>query len=171
MECSCGGSCATRASPARPASCASGRPGAAAISREDPPRLAARTGADEPAGDTAVLAEAATLAEAEHTLVATLVDAGPEIAEAVAVARAFGAMIRQHAADALDPWIKAARRSELRGFADSIDRDHAAVAAALRLPWSTGPVEGRINKLRLVKRQMYGRANFDLLRQRVLTAA
>ena len=102
---------------------------------------------------------------------ATRINAAPEISEAVAMAWAFGAMIRQHAADALDPWIKAARCSELRGFPDSIDRDHPAVAAALRLLWSTGPVEGRINKLKLVKRQMYGRANFDLLRQRVLAAA
>jgi transposase len=69
------------------------------------------------------------------------------------------------------PWIAAARQSALRGFADSIERDRAAVEAALTLPWSTGPVEGRINKLKLVKRQMYGRANFDLLRQRVLSAA
>ena len=118
-----------------------------------------------------VLAEAAKLDEAERKLVAVLITAAPEISEAVAVARGFGALIRQHAADALDPWITAARGSELRGFADSIARDHAAVAAALRLPWSTGPVEGRINKLKLVKRQMYGRANFDLLRQRVLAAA
>src|SRR5690242_21089934 len=69
-----------------------------------------------------VLAEAARLDEAERKLVAILITAAPEISEAVAVARAFGAMIRQHAADALDPWIKAARRSELRGFADSVDR-------------------------------------------------
>jgi transposase len=72
---------------------------------------------------------------------------------------------------ALDPWIAAARQSALRGFADSIERDRAVVEAALILPWSTGPVEGRINKLKLVKRQIYGRANFDLLRQRVLSAA
>ena len=80
-------------------------------------------------------------------------------------------MIRQHAVDALDPWIAAARQSALRGFAESIQRDRAAIKAALTLPWSTGSVEGRINKLKLVKRQMYGRANFDLLRQRVLSAS
>jgi transposase len=101
-------------------------------------------------------------------LVATLIDAAPAITQAVNIARAFGRMIRQHAAEALDTWITTARSSALRGFADSIARDHAAVSAALTLPWSTGPVEGRINKLKLVKRQMYGRANFDLLRQRVL---
>jgi transposase len=118
-----------------------------------------------------VLAEDGKLEGAERQLVTTLIGAAPEIAEAVGVARAFGAMIRQRAAEALDPWIEAARSSALRGFADSIHRDHAAVAAALTLPWSTGPVEGRINKLKVVKRQMYGRANFDLLRQRVLAVA
>ena len=118
-----------------------------------------------------VLAEDGKLEDAERQLVATLIGAAPEIADAVGMARAFGAMIRQRAAEALDPWIEAARSSALRGFADSIHRDHAAVAAALTLSWSTGPVEGRINKLKVVKRQMYGRANFDLLRQRVLAVA
>jgi transposase len=45
------------------------------------------------------------------------------------------------------------------------------VEAALTLPWSTGPVEGRITQLKLIKRQMYGRAGFDLLRHRMLAAA
>lgn len=43
-----------------------------------------------------------------------------------------------------------------------------AVEAALKLPWSTGPVEGKINKLKLIKRSMYGRANIDLLRCRII---
>jgi transposase len=118
-----------------------------------------------------VLADQAKLDSAERDLVVTLVNATPEITQAVTLVRAFAAMIRQHEVDALDPWIVAARQSALRGFAESIERDRAAVEAALNLPWSTGPVEGRINKLKLVKRQMYGRANFDLLRQRVLSAA
>ena len=118
-----------------------------------------------------VLADQAKLDSAERDLVVTLINAAPEITEAVTLVRAFAAMIREHEVDALDPWIAAARQSALRGFPDSIERDRAAVEAALTLPWSTGPVEGRINKLKLVKRQMYGRANFDLLRQRVLSAA
>jgi transposase len=118
-----------------------------------------------------VLADPAKLDSAESDLVVTLINAAPEITQAVTLVRAFAAMIREHAVDALDPWIAAARQSALRGFADSIERDRAAVKAALTLPWSSGPVEGRINKLKLVKRQMYGRANFDLLRQRVLSAA
>ncbi len=118
-----------------------------------------------------VLADQDKLDDAERNLVATLITAAPAITEAVTLVRAFAAMIRQQEVDALDPWIAAARQSTLRGFAESIQRDRAAIKAALTLPWSTGPVEGRINKLKLVKRQMYGRANFDLLRQRVLSAA
>jgi transposase len=59
----------------------------------------------------------------------------------------------------------------LRSFAEGIDRDGAAVRAALTDPWSTSPVEGHINRVKTIKRQMYGRANYDLLRQRVLAAA
>jgi transposase len=53
-------------------------------------------------------------------------------------------------------------------FANGIHRDVAAVANALSLPWSNGPVEGHINRLKFIKQMMYGRANFDLLRKRVL---
>jgi transposase len=59
----------------------------------------------------------------------------------------------------------------LLSFADGIDRDAAAVRASLTEPWSTSPVEGHINRVKTIKRQMYGRANYDLLRQRVLAAA
>jgi transposase len=118
-----------------------------------------------------VLTDQAKLDEAERDLVATLITAAPAITEAVTLVQAFAAMIRQHEVDALDPWIGAARQSALRTFAESIQRDRAAIKAALTMPWSTGPVEGQINKLKLVKRQMYGRANFDLLRQRVIVAA
>ena len=57
---------------------------------------------------------------------------------------------------------------ELIRFADGIRRDDAAVAAALGTEWSQGQTEGQVNRLKLIKRQMYGRACFDLLRQRVL---
>jgi transposase len=100
-----------------------------------------------------------------------LINAAPEITEAVTLVRVFAAMIGQHEVDALDPWIAAARQSALRGFAESIHRDRVALEAALTLPWSTGLVEGRINKLKLGKRQMDDRANFNLLRQHVLLAA
>jgi len=56
----------------------------------------------------------------------------------------------------------------LVSLASGIKRDYAAVKAALHSPYSTGPVEGNINRLKFIKRSMYGRANFDLLRHRVL---
>jgi transposase len=81
------------------------------------------------------------------------------------------AMIRQRHAAALVPWLEACRASpsaEVRNFADGLQQERAAVQAALTLPWSTGPVEGHINRLKLIKRSGYGRMKFDLLRQRVL---
>ena len=56
-------------------------------------------------------------------------------------------------------------------FAAGVRQDEAAVKAALTMPWSRGQAEGQVNKLKLIKRQMYGRANFDVLRRRVLLAA
>jgi transposase len=80
-------------------------------------------------------------------------------------------MIRQRQADTLDAWLQACRASssvELRNCAEWLQRDYAAVHAALRLPWSTGPVEGHLNRLKRIKRSGYGRMQLDLLRQRVL---
>ena len=56
-------------------------------------------------------------------------------------------------------------------FAAGVRQDEGAVKAALSMPWSNGQTEGQVNKLKLIKRQMYGRASFDLLRRRVLLAA
>jgi transposase len=55
-------------------------------------------------------------------------------------------------------------------FAAGLQRDLAAVTAGLTLGWNSGPVEGHVNRIKMIKRQMYGRANFDLLRKRVLLA-
>jgi transposase len=68
-------------------------------------------------------------------------------------------------------WLTRAHASgipELKSFVAGIQRDRAAVTAALTLPFSTGQVEGQINRLKLIKRSGYGRAKLDLLRQRVL---
>ena len=73
-------------------------------------------------------------------------------------------------AAALDPWLAAARDSELASFAQGIARDLDAVRAAITEPWSTSPVEGEINRVKTMKRQMYGRAGYALLRVRVLAA-
>ena len=80
-------------------------------------------------------------------------------------------MVRCRQADRLDGWLAAAKGSALAGFASGLVRDLAAVRAALSLPWSTGPVEGQISRLKTIKRTMCGRAGFELLRHRVLQAA
>jgi len=65
-------------------------------------------------------------------------------------------------------WREDARQSPLASFAKHLCRDEAAVRAALQYHWSNGPVEGNVHRLKLIKRSMYGRANFDLLRLRVI---
>ena len=64
-----------------------------------------------------------------------------------------------------------AKGTLLDAFVRGVERDHDAVLTGLIEPWSTGPVEGQINRLKLLKRTMYGRAKYDLLRRRVLAAA
>lgn len=85
----------------------------------------------------------------------------------------FGGMLRQRQGQHLDAWIAQARSSgvaQLAGFADGLIKDYDAVRNGLTLPWSSGAVEGNVCKLKTIKRQMYGRANFDLLRRRVILA-
>lgn len=86
----------------------------------------------------------------------------------------FRRIVREQDRGALGSWLDQARASgipRLKGFAEHLDRDRAAVDAALTLPWSQGQTEGQINRLKMLKRQMYGRAKLDLLRQRVLYRA
>jgi len=73
-----------------------------------------------------------------------------------------------------DPWLAEARDCALlafRNFARKLDSDYDAVRAAMTSPWSTGQVEGQINRLKMIKRQMFGRASFDLLNRRFILAA
>jgi transposase len=75
--------------------------------------------------------------------------------------------------DHLDDWLAAADASgipPLQAFTAGIRQDHAAVLAGLTLPYSSGKVEGTVNKIKMLKRQTYGRASFPFLRQRVLLA-
>jgi transposase len=87
---------------------------------------------------------------------------------------AFAEMLTGRHGDRLDTWIAAVEaddQPDLHSFAAGLRRDHTAVTNGLTLPHSSGPVEGHVNRIKMLKRQMYGRANFDLLRQRVLLAA
>jgi transposase len=107
----------------------------------------------------------------QESFAQTLCALSPEIAMTVELAKQFRRMMQERDASAWLPWRKAARKSPLHRFAVQLQRDEAAVCAAFTLPWSTGPVEGHIHRLKLIKRQMYGRAKLDLLRIRVLNAA
>jgi len=94
-----------------------------------------------------------------------------KVAEAYDLGQRFTKMVRERQHESLLPWLEDVARSKidaLTGFANGIKQDLAAVTNALSLPWSNGQTEGQVNRLKLIKRQMYGRANFDLLRRRVL---
>ena len=98
----------------------------------------------------------------------------PELQEALTLARDYLRLVRERLAEEFDGWLERARTSSVlafRRFAKSLRRDYEAVKAALTYRWSTGPVEGHINKLKMLKRQMYGRAKLDLLSKRVLCTA
>src|SRR5207253_9147968 len=86
----------------------------------------------------------------------------------------FMQMIRERKGQQLDTWLSLVEKSmlpEFKSFAKGIQQDKAAVLAGLTLPWSNGPVEGHVNRLKLIKRSMYGRAKLHLLRARVLHVA
>ncbi len=111
------------------------------------------------------------LADAHQNILFKAAQLHPDIERAIHLGHDFAAMLRQGEADQLDPWLQAVTASELshlKGFVSGIERDYDAVRAAFTLPWSNGQVEGQINRLKFIKRQMYGRAQFDLLRLRVL---
>jgi transposase len=96
-----------------------------------------------------------------------------ELAAALDLADGFAELIRKRSRETLGEWLaraEAASDPDLRRFAEGIRRDEAAVEAAVTQRWSNGPVEGHINRLKTIKRQMYGRAGFVLLRARVLNA-
>jgi transposase len=97
--------------------------------------------------------------------------ASAEVKSLARAAKSFFEMIRKRDASPWPGWLQIALRSPLASFARRLQRDEKAVAEALRLPWSNGMVEGQIHRLKLIKRQMYGRAGFDLLRLRVLQRA
>jgi len=118
-----------------------------------------------------VLTSPEKLNREQAAIVARFCDASAEVATASSLAREFADMVRHRHGQRLDHWLQAAQATgirELKYFANGLRHDYQAVAAGLSLKWSNGPTEGHINRLKLVKRQMYGRANFDLLRQRVL---
>jgi transposase len=115
--------------------------------------------------------EPSALDDATRRFLHHLFEHAPELLVAGELARRFAALIPGDDETALDQWIADAAGTELDGLAKGISRDIDAVKAAITHPWSTSPVEGRINRLKTLKRQMYGRAGYELLRSRLLAAA
>jgi transposase len=110
------------------------------------------------------------LTKAEAVAVARIETGVPALATARALLERFHRMLRARDTAALTPWIADSETSLLASFCKGIRADLAAVKAALTEQWSNGQTEGQITRLKLVKRQMYGRARLDLLRARLVGA-
>lgn len=96
-----------------------------------------------------------------------------EVATVYGLAQQFAKMVREHVSTELDSWLNKCQASHVRdvqNFAKGILQDYQAVRAALETLWSKGQTEGQVNRLKLLRRQMYGRAHLDLLRCRLLYA-
>jgi transposase len=110
------------------------------------------------------------LSKAETVTVAAIEAGIPALVEARELIANFQAMIRNKTVGALVPWIERARASLIASFARGVANDEAAVRSAIASPWSNGQTEGQITRLKLVKRQMYGRGKLDLLQARLIGA-
>ena len=110
------------------------------------------------------------LSKAETVTVAAIEAGMPALVEAREIIAEFHVMVRRKAAAGLATWIERARASLVASFANGVTKDEAAVRAAITLPWSNGQTEGQITRLKLVRRQMYGRGNIDLLQARLIGA-
>ena len=110
------------------------------------------------------------LSPADRLLIAAVEQAVPALRVAVDLVERFHVIIQSKTKTDFDAWLSDATNSLLDGFARGIAADRAAVEAAIDEPWSNGQTEGQITKLKLLKRQMYGRAKLDLLRARLCAA-
>jgi transposase len=111
---------------------------------------------------------------ADQTLLTHLFRLGPVMIDTYHHVQAFCHMVRQRRGDAFDAWVTAVQHTgvkELRAFVNGLLKDEAAVRAGLSLVWSNGPTEGFIHRLKLLKRQAYGRAGVDFLRHGILAAS
>lgn len=118
-----------------------------------------------------LMADTDALERPDRSFVTKLLEDVPALATAVAAAKRLALLLRKRSRETLDDVLAAAIATPLAGFVKELRKDIAAVQAALDLPWTTSPAEGQVNRIKLIKRSMYGRAGFDLLRARVMHAA
>ncbi len=114
-----------------------------------------------------------TRSAVDEQLLQRLIEQNPNLAPAIKIAQAFAQLVRQRQPQQLDIWLQQAEDSDIEAFqrfAKSLKEDYEAVKAGVTLPISNGQVEGQVNRLKMLKRQMYGRANLGLLTRRFLLA-
>jgi transposase len=111
------------------------------------------------------------LTKADTVIVAAIEEKVSTLVEAREIIADFHQMVRSKTIDSFSPWLEKARTSLVMSFANGVKKDEAAVRAAITSTWSNGQTEGQITKLKLVKRQMYGRGKIDLLQARLIGAA
>ena len=100
----------------------------------------------------------------QHSTMEKLCQLFPQIEKAKELAQEFTRIVRERSADKYNEWLRSAMQSKLKeflSFARGLSEDHQAVTNALRYEWSNGQLEGQVNRLKLIKRMMYGRAKFD----------
>jgi transposase len=115
-----------------------------------------------------------SLTEDERPQLKTLLERCPELQAASGHVRAFATMLTQLTGQDLPQWISDVRAAGLPGmssFAKGLEQDLDAVTQGLTSRWNSGPVEGRVNHVKMIKRQMFGRAGLPLLHKRVLLTA
>jgi transposase len=110
----------------------------------------------------------------QNTYLARLCEADPLISQTFTLLQDFATMLRERQGARLDAWLAQVEEqgaTPLKNFARGLQKDYDAVKAGLTLEWSNGQVAGHVHKLKLLKRQSYGRAGFQTLRKRVLRRA
>jgi transposase len=121
-----------------------------------------------------VLRQSGQRTDDDAQLVAQLQAQHQDLAVVIDLTQDFCNIVRERQADRFDHWLARAVASAvapLQRLATGLRTDYEAVKAGFRLPWSNGPVEGHINRSKMLKRSMFGRATLDLLSQRFLLAA
>ena len=118
-----------------------------------------------------LMSDRSTLKVEDDLFRTRLLEDEPALGTAVVWAQRLNALLRRKVTGDLGEVLTTAEDTLLARFAAGLRRDFAAISTALELPWTTSPVEGQISRLKMLKRTMYGRADFDLLRARVLNAA
>jgi transposase len=120
-----------------------------------------------------IMTDPASLTSTQRTRLEHTLKHCPQLKAAAAHVRAFAGLLTERRGQDLPQWIESVRADDLpalHSFAEGLLIDYDAIVAGLTLPYSNGPAEGIINKIKMLKRQMYGRAGFALLRKRILLA-